>query len=75
MTESGDLATRRSGQARGRMWAEIGDTLLDRVRADRGVAALLPGLEQDVAAGRLAPGTAARRVLDRLFGGPPDGPA
>jgi len=70
MTESGALTARRSAQARGRMWAEIGDTLLDRVRADRGVAALLPSLEEVVAAGRLAPGTAARRVLDRLFGGP-----
>jgi LAO/AO transport system kinase len=67
-TASGDLAARRSAQARGRMWAEIGDSLLDRVRADRAAAALLPGLEAEVAAGRLAPGTAARRVLDQLFG-------
>jgi len=68
MTESGDLTTRRSAQARARMWDEIGDALLDRARHDPGVAALLPGLEIEVAGGRLAPGTAARRVLDRLFG-------
>lgn len=68
MTASGDLATRRSAQARARLWAEIGDTLLERARADDRVAALLPSLEADVAAGRLAPGSAARRVLDALFG-------
>jgi len=68
MTASGDLAARRSTQARGRMWAEIGDALLERARADGRVAALLPGLEAEVAAGRLAPGSAARRVLEALFG-------
>jgi LAO/AO transport system kinase len=70
MTASGDLAARRSAQARGRMWAEIGDALLERARADARVAALLPGLETEVAAGRLAPGSAARQVLDMLFDGP-----
>src|SRR5581483_3528381 len=57
MTASGDLPARRSSQARGRMWAEIGDALLDHARADESVAALLPSLEAEVAAGRLAPGT------------------
>jgi LAO/AO transport system kinase len=69
MTASGDLAARRAAQATARLWAEIGDALLERARADRAVAALIPRLEAEVGAGRITPGTAARRLLDRLFGG------
>jgi LAO/AO transport system kinase len=73
MGASGDLAARRRAQTRARLWAEVGDALLARARAERAVAALIPGLEAEVAAGRLTPGTAARRLLDRLFAtGRPD---
>jgi LAO/AO transport system kinase len=68
MAATGDLAARRRAQAQARLWAEVGDALLERARSDPRVAALVPGLEAEVGAGRLTPGTAARRLLDRLFG-------
>ena len=68
MAASGDLVARRSAQARARLWAEVGDALLERARGEPAVAVLVPGLEAEVAAGRMTPGTAARRLLDRLFG-------
>ena len=70
MTASGDRAARRAAQAKARLWAEIGDALLDRARQDPAIATLVPDLEAEVAAGRLTPGTAARRLLDRLFSPP-----
>jgi hypothetical protein len=40
--------------------------LLERARTDPRVTAELPHLEAEVAAGTLAPGVAARRLLDQL---------
>jgi LAO/AO transport system kinase len=58
---SGARARRRAAQACDWMWAEISDTLLDRVRQ----APELEALERDVAAGRISPAAAARRLLER----------
>jgi LAO/AO transport system kinase len=60
----GELAAARAEQARAWMWSEIGDALLDRFRSDATVAALLGEVEVDVAASRLTPPRAARRLLD-----------
>ena len=60
----GELDAARAGQATAWLWSEVGDTLLDRFRADPAVAAELPALEADVAAGRIAPTRAARHLLD-----------
>ena len=45
----------RSRQAVAWMWSEVQDTLVDRLRADPAVAALVDGLEAEVAAGRAHP--------------------
>jgi LAO/AO transport system kinase len=60
----GELARARAEQATAWLWSEIGDTLLDRFRADPVVAEALPGVEAEVASGHLAPTRAARRLLD-----------
>jgi GTPase len=59
---SGTRARRRAEQACDWMWAEISDTLMDRVRC----APELAALERDVAAGRISPAAAARRLLRNL---------
>jgi len=64
VTASGEAAEHRSRQAVAWMWSEVQDTLVDRLRADPGVTALVAGLEADVAAGRVPPTTAARQLLD-----------
>lgn len=66
VSDSGELATARAGQSTAWLWSEIGDTLLDRFRDDEAVAALLPGVEADVAAGRVTPTRAARTLLARF---------
>ncbi|MGZ4726429.1 MAG: methylmalonyl Co-A mutase-associated GTPase MeaB [Acidimicrobiales bacterium] len=68
VTASGEAAAHRSRQAVAWMWSEVQDTLLDRLRSDSGVAALVDGLESDVAAGEVTPTTAARKLLDAFSG-------
>jgi LAO/AO transport system kinase len=63
---SGELARRRAAQARDWMWADVTDTLAERLRADPAVRAELEHLEADVAAGRVSPAAAARQLLRRL---------
>jgi len=57
------LAARRAEQARAWMWSEVSETLLADLRQDPRTAALADKLEGEVAAGRLAPSGAARRLL------------
>ena len=49
------------------LWSEIGDTLLERFRADRHVAGLLTGIESAVSSGRVTPAKAALELL-QAFG-------
>jgi LAO/AO transport system kinase len=63
---TGDIDRRRAEQARAWMWSEIRETLLAAFAADPAVRGELAGVEADVAAGRLAPAAAARRLL-QLF--------
>ena len=62
----GEIARRRAAQAREWMWSEVTETLLDRVRADDRVGARVEQLEADVAAGRVSPTAAARRILEEM---------
>jgi len=60
---SGDLAARRTEQARAWMWSEVTDTMLEEVRADPEVNARIASLEAEVTGGRVSAAAAARRVL------------
>jgi LAO/AO transport system kinase len=64
VTASGELDSARAEQSRAWLWSEIGDTLLDRFRADAAVTALVDDIEADVTAGRTTPAAGARRLLD-----------
>ena len=57
------IAARRGQQARAWMWREIEETLRDELARHAAVAAQLPALEADVAAGRRTAGAAARAAL------------
>ena len=63
LTAAGELDTRRADQARDWMWSEISDSLLERLRADRGASKVARTLEAEVRAGRVPPTAAADRVL------------
>ena len=60
---TGDTETRRLGQAREWMWAEVTETLVEEVRADPRVRDEVAALEAEVAAGRCSPASAAGRIL------------
>ncbi len=63
LAASGAGAARRARQAAAALWREIGAGLMDALRADAAVAAILPALEAEVAAGRLTPAAAAQKAL------------
>jgi len=63
---SGDLERHRAEQARQWMWGEIGEGLLERLRAHPGAAEAAKRLEAEVSAGRLPAPVAAAEVLDEL---------
>lgn len=63
VTDSGELADRRAVQQVRWMWAMVEDRLRDRLRASPEVANLAELLEQQVAAGQVAPAAAADQVL------------
>ncbi len=63
---SGDLAIRRSEQSRSWLWSEISESLIDRLRADAQVAAVIAEVEAAVVAGTLPASVAATRVLDQF---------
>lgn len=63
MQDSGQFLRRRSAQAHAWMWNEVSETLLQALRDDPEIGGMLPGLEAEVAAGRVAPGRAARQLV------------
>jgi LAO/AO transport system kinase len=67
---SGDLERTRAAQARDWMWSELRANLLDTLRRDPKVAAVLGEVEAAVAAGTLSPTSAAERLLHEFL---PDG--
>lgn len=60
----GAISARRAAQAASRLWSEIADSLLDRLRAHPNVQALLPRIEIEIAAGRMSAVTGARCLMD-----------
>jgi LAO/AO transport system kinase len=65
-TAGGERERRRAVQAREWMWSEVTDTLLERLRRDGEVGALIAPLERDVEAGRISASAAAHRILAAL---------
>ena len=68
------IAGRRAGQAKAWLRAELSDSLLAALAGHPRVRDRLPALEAEVAAGRLAPGAAARLLLAEFLGDRPSGP-
>ncbi|HNB25908.1 MAG TPA: methylmalonyl Co-A mutase-associated GTPase MeaB [Alphaproteobacteria bacterium] len=67
--KSGEFDSRRRDQAKSWLAQEVTDGLLEKLRADPDLAALLAKLEAKVAARKLSPGAAARQVLSSFFKG------
>lgn len=65
---SGELPARRRAQAKSWLWHELSDNLLETLKAHPVVAERLVELEAKVAAGKMAPATAARQVLAAFLG-------
>jgi len=61
----GDL---RAAQSTAWMWSEVTETLLEQLRLHPGVGEQVPALEQAVAAGEVAAGVAAQRLLAAFLG-------
>jgi len=73
-TETGDeLADKRTRQARTWMWREVNESLLAALKGHPAVAARLPALEAEVAAGTASPTAAARCLLAAFLDGTPAG--
>jgi LAO/AO transport system kinase len=68
LERTGAWSRRRAEQARAALWAEIGDSLLDRFRTTPAVAQRLARLEQEVTAGTCSPAASARELLAAFFG-------
>jgi LAO/AO transport system kinase len=66
LTASGELAARRGEQQVKWMWTMLEERLFAPLRTDRAVKAALPRIEADVAAGRIAPGTAVEQIAGLL---------
>jgi LAO/AO transport system kinase len=64
---TGEIGRRRAEQAKAWLWSEVSESLTAGFRQHPAVAAALPGLEADVAAGRIAPSAAARMLLARFL--------
>jgi LAO/AO transport system kinase len=63
----GEGKRRRAAQAKAALWAEIGETLIERLRDDTRIKAKLGKLEAKVASGQITPDAAARAVLAEFF--------
>jgi LAO/AO transport system kinase len=68
LESAGELAARRARQARSWLWAEIRAGLVDGLRADPASRQRIQELERAVAAGRLLPAQAARRLMRQFLG-------
>jgi LAO/AO transport system kinase len=64
---SGERRRKREAQARAALWAELGETLLERLGAHPVVARELPRLESRVARGETSPSAAARQLLETFL--------
>jgi LAO/AO transport system kinase len=64
---SGALERRRTQQAQAALWREIGEGLIEALKADAALARRLGELEADVAARTRTPTAAARAALDEFL--------
>jgi LAO/AO transport system kinase len=71
LAQSGERDRRRAAQAQAALWAEIGEGLLDALRADTDAKRRLAEVEARVASGVLTPSAAARAVLQAFLSQPP----
>lgn len=69
LERTGAWSQRRAEQARAALWAEIGESLLDRFRTTPAVAEHLVCLEAEVTGGARTPSAAARELLAGFLGG------
>jgi LAO/AO transport system kinase len=68
LEQSGDLPTRRAGQARDWMWSEVQESLIADLRDHPEVCRRLPTLESAVIEGKLPAAIAARQLLEIYLG-------
>jgi LAO/AO transport system kinase len=61
---SGELASRRSAQARAWMWSEVNDSLVSALRSDPDVIKQIPALEHAASEGKIPPAIAAKQLLE-----------
>ena len=61
---SGELASRRSAQARAWMWSEVNDSLVSALRSDPDVIKQIPALERAASEGKIPPAIAAKQLLE-----------
>jgi LAO/AO transport system kinase len=66
LSASGELAARRGEQQVKWMWTMLEERMFAPLRTDRALKAALPRIEADVAAGRVAPGTAVEQIANLL---------
>jgi LAO/AO transport system kinase len=67
MTEAGELASRRTSQAKAWMWNEVAENLMERFRHHPRVTTLLADAEASVADGRATPTVAAQALLNAFL--------
>ncbi len=67
LERTGAWSRRRAEQARSALWAEIGESLVERFRAAPEVAERLAVAEEEVMAGARTPTRAARGLLETFF--------
>ncbi|MGQ0674785.1 MAG: methylmalonyl Co-A mutase-associated GTPase MeaB [Rhodospirillales bacterium] len=61
------IKRRRAAQAKHRLWAEIADGLMAALKSDRAAARLIPRLEARLDRGEIAPGAAARALIEAFL--------
>ena len=67
MSETGELGTRRTSQARAWMWNEVAENLMTRFRTHPVVMQALEQVEDQVARGIVTPTAAARNLLNAFL--------
>lgn len=67
-SQDNELEIQRQEQAASWMWAELGETLMNRLRAHPEVALSMDQMEVDVKAGKLSPTAAANELLAVFLG-------
>jgi len=69
MQEEGDFETRRTAQARDWMWDEVGDNLMEALKAHPAVNAMISELEGEVASSKATPSSAAKAMMEAFVKG------